>query len=101
MNDSPVDCQNVSVTESKRDPRRPVCTELFGTPGRSSPTGVPIAGFSNPRADLSTFFDMEGDLGNVGQGGKGEKNNERRSAEHLSLYAKVALFNFPSVVIFK
>ena len=28
MNDSPVDCQNVSVTESKRDPRRPVCAEF-------------------------------------------------------------------------
>ena len=32
---------------------------------------------------------------------RGKKNKERRSAERLSLYAKVALFNFPSVLIFK
>ena len=41
------------------------------------------------RANLSTFFDMAGDLGNVGCGGAGEKNSERRSAGRLSLYARL------------
>ena len=29
MNDSPVDCQNVSVTESQQEPRRPENKQIF------------------------------------------------------------------------
>ena len=32
MNDSPVDCQNVSVTESQREPRRPEKTSAYRPP---------------------------------------------------------------------